>query len=407
MNEPPLLPRERRPLLRLILPGAAVLLMVLLLGALFRFLNSRRNAANGPVAPPAVAEPGPRFSEPQELAPTNVVTIRLGEDESGRGLVLIDRERDGRTTIESIDGVMARVLRLEEGRSEQYVYFRIDRAFKEEDVSRVRIDVEYLDPQPGTLSLHYDALDAPNVRNPAYRDATRAVRLAGSNVWQTASFYTRNDALFENRQNSGADFRLCARTPVLYLRRVTVTRGPAIDESWPVDFSTSNQVSILLGQENTADGLRHLTGIGDGQTVVTNLNGITCRYLNRLPEKKVRGSFYFEISPSFKRNGLTNARVEVEYLVPRPNAFRVEFDGVENGRNRSYVTVLPMGANVMRLGTSAIYARAPVVGAWALATFEITNATFQNSQNDGADFRFEVVPPEAYVRRVTVTRCNP
>jgi hypothetical protein len=27
-----------------------------------------------------------------------------------------------------------------------------------------------------------------------------------------------------------------------------------------------------------------------------------------------------------------------------------------------------------------------------------------NSQRDGADFRLEVVPPEIYVRRVTVTR---
>lgn len=380
--------------------------MVLLLGTLFWFLNSHRNAANGPVTPPVVAEPGPGFSELQELAPTNVVTIRLGEDESGRELVLIDRERDGRTAIEAIDGVLARVLRLADDRSEQYVYFRIDRAFKQEDVRRVRIDVEYLDPQPGTLSLHYDALDAPNLRNPVYRDA-RGVRLAGSKVWQTASFYTRNDAAFDSRQNSGSDFRLCARTPVLYLRRVTVTRDPAIEETWPVDHSTSNQVSLLLGQETPQDGLRHLTEIGDGQTVVTNLNGITCRYLNRIPENKVRGSFYCEISPSFKRDGLANARVEVEYLVPGPNAFRVEFDGIENGRNRSYVTVLPVGARVVRPGASALYARAPVVGAWAVATFEITNATFQNSQNDGADFRFEVVPPEAYVRRVTVTRRNP
>jgi len=30
-----------------------------------------------------------------------------------------------------------------------------------------------------------------------------------------------------------------------------------------------------------------------------------------------------------------------------------------------------------------------------------------NSQRDGADFRLEVVPPELYVRRVTVLRENP
>jgi hypothetical protein len=404
MNETPRPPRERNPVLLFALLGTAAVLMVVLGVALLLFLKPRNGAANVPLTQPVAADVPTKISEPQELAPTNSVTIRLGEDEAGQGLILNETERDGRTTIESIDGVLARVMKLPDNRVEMYCYFLFDPAFKQEDVRRARIDVEYFDPEPGSLIIHYDALDAPDLRSRAYREATRPVRLTGSNIWQKATFYTRNDAAFSNRQNGRSDFRVCAKTPMLYLRRVTVTREAVVEESWPVDFSTSNQVSVLVGQEKPQDGLRHLPDVGDGRTVVTNLDGVPCRYLNRLGARSPWGSMYFEISPSFKRDGLANARIEVEYLTTRSNAFRVEFDGIENGRSRTYVPVLPTNANLTRWVTGVNYARAPVVGAWDVATFEITNATFRNSQNGGADFRFEVVPPEVYVRRVTVTR---
>jgi hypothetical protein len=36
--------------------------------------------------------------------------------------------------------------------------------------------------------------------------------------------------------------------------------------------------------------------------------------------------------------------------------------------------------------------------------FHIRNATFENAQNGGADFRLTIRPPDLYVRRVTLTR---
>jgi len=63
-----------------------------------------------------------------------------------------------------------------------------------------------------------------------------------------------------------------------------------------------------------------------------------------------------------------------------------------------------VGARAARLGSST-YARILTVNTWATATFHVTNAVFQNGQNGDADFRLEMaVPPEIYVRRVTVTR---
>jgi hypothetical protein len=116
------------------------------------------------------------------------------------------------------------------------------------------------------------------------------------------------------------------------------------------------------------------------------------------------GSIYFELSKDFKRADPMNARVEIEYLAKADTAIRLQFDGLAGDVHQKYRPVLPVGAKVMRLGTGADYGTIPTPGVWSVATFQLTNAVFMNSQKDGADFRLEVVPPEIYVRRVTVTR---
>ena len=301
--------------------------------------------------------------------------------------------------------MVARVARLANSRTTLYFYFQIHPAFKAQELRGARIDVEYLDPQPGTLGVHYDAQDSEEVSNPIYREAVRTVRLGGSNVWQVASFRTKNDGLFEGRQNGRSDFRLWARTPELYVRRVTVTREIVDEMKWAGDFSASNQVSLLLGQEKLTDGLRHLADESDGRTQIETRDGVVCRYLNRVADNKSFGFLYFALAPSFKREGLKNARVDIEYLAPRRGCFRLQFDGMEGDARRKYLSVLPVGARPARFGPNSMYGRIPTVGAWATATFHITNAVFQNGQNGDADFRLEVaVPPEIHVRRVTVTR---
>ena len=118
------------------------------------------------------------------------------------------------------------------------------------------------------------------------------------------------------------------------------------------------------------------------------------------------GSLCFAIDPSFKRERLKNARVEIEYLAKKDTSFRLQFDGMEGDTHRMYQPVLPEGARVMRFGTGADYGTIPAPGIWRTAIFHLTNAIFMNSQRDGADFRLEVLPPEIYVRRVTVMREN-
>lgn len=347
-------------------------------------------------------------SEARDYAQSNSVSLLLGEgDESGEGLTHPDQERDGLTAIETLNGVPTRTLQLTDNRNTLMFYFRIDPTFKQGDVRRVRIDVEYLDPQPGTLGLHYDALDSPNVAKPVYRESLRPIRLGGSNVWQTATFYTKGDAAFSNRQNGQSDFRIWAKAPILHLRRVTVTRAPAPEDQLNLDFSTNRQLTLLLGQETSGDGLRHLGEEGDGRTTIENVNGVPCRYLNRAGQGKQFGYLYFTIHPSFKRDGLKEAVIEFEYLARRSGALRLQYDGMEGEVHRAYKSaVSPVGTTV-RFGPQIMFNRMPGSNGWQTMSFRVTDGAFMNSQNGDADFRLEVVPPEIYVRRVTVRRGLP
>ncbi len=365
------------------------------------FLRARRHRALDPAASTAESRAAD-FGAGEDFGSSNSVMMLLGDREVAHGLRQVDDQRDGVTGVEAVGGVSAHALRLEEGRSVSFFYFQIHTSYKQPDLRGAQFEVEYLAPEPGSFGIHYDALDAEDVASPRYREALRPVRFAGTNVWQQAVFHTRGDGLFGNRQNGQADFRLYAKTPVLYVRRVTVTREAVKGEAWPVDFSTSNQVTIALGQEKPEDGLRHHFDESDGRTQIENLDGVTCRLMRR--ESKTFGFLYFALSPSFKRDRLNNARVDVEYFVQKRTHWRLQFDGVKNDAVHHYVSVLPESAPVVKFGPTTDFARVPEIGSWGTATFHLTNAVFRNGQNGDADFRLEINPAEIYVRRVTVTR---
>jgi hypothetical protein len=393
-----------RTLLYVAIGVAAVLMMALIGGAALFFLYQQKKTpiAAAPTAPIAVEVE--KLPEPEDYALSNSVTIVLGENEERHGLKHIANQKDGATVVQSFEGVSARALSRGTGPF-LFFYFQIDPSFKQNDVGLVRFEVEYLlAPQPGiaglrTMDIQYDSGVAGD--SGKYRD-TSLIRLKDSNGWQTATFRTRGDAAFSNRQNGGADFRIRARAPLLFVRRVTVTRE-SLDEKWNTQFSSSNEVSVLLGEEKPEhEGLRFVMEAGPASIEV--VEGKLCRDLDRLSDGRMYGSLYFAISPSFKRDGLTNARVDVEYFARKDTAFRLQFDGMDGDTHRMYQPLLPEGARVMRFGTGADYATVPTPGVWSVATFHITNGLFMNSQRNGADFRLEVVPPKIYVRRVTVSR---
>src|SRR6266568_4465667 len=115
----------------------------------------------------------------KEFSHTNSVSILLGE--TGRGREMGDNGlrhslmggSDARTIFLKVQGKPCRCLDATVERfPKAYFPFRIDPTFKSEDVSHVRIDVEYFDGfegQAGVFGLQFDATGAGNGPNPAYK----------------------------------------------------------------------------------------------------------------------------------------------------------------------------------------------------------------------------------------------
>ena len=160
------------------------------------------------------------------------------------------------------------------------------------------------------------------------------------------------------------------------------------------DFSASNTVSVMLGRTELDGGMNHLPDPPDGWTRVDEVEGVPCRYMNHRAMNLAGGAYlYFAVHPSFKSVPIKMARIEFEYLVRTPVRLKMQYDGMEEGRRRSYKSA----AEILNVTE---------VGSWQTATFHVSEPAFMNSQIGGADFRLDVNPPEIYVRRVTLTRVN-
>src|SRR4051812_19040326 len=120
-----------------ILLAKAIVAAVLLILLLCHSVTHESTAANAPG--------GPRKApDAADYGLSNSVSIALGGTEQGYGLKHISNLKDGLTTVETIDGVAARALRLDATRTSLNFYFQIEPAFKEHDLSNVRFEIEYL-----------------------------------------------------------------------------------------------------------------------------------------------------------------------------------------------------------------------------------------------------------------------
>lgn len=182
-------------------------------------------------------------------------------------------ERDGRTEVSGKEGLECRSLHLANPDAMMgYFYFTLDPTFKEQDVSRVRIEVVYFDGEggrEGVFGLQYDAAGAPN--GSSAKALLPNVPLKGSGQWRTNSFHVR-DGTFQNSQNARSDFRLWARPAEFSVSRVTVTLEPETPALRPLAFNASGEATlsewhhqpygrtktVFARKTNETDGVRSL-----------------------------------------------------------------------------------------------------------------------------------------------------
>lgn len=144
------------------------------------------------------------------------------------------------------------------------------------------------------------------------------------------------------------------------------------------------ELAIAFDGSDQVNGLKRINN-GDGNSVLTNANGSTCRRLEERPETYL----YLQAAPKLKTQKTMRLTVTVECLAAKPGTFDIQYDG--GTRDAPYT---PSDYTAVLNGS----------GEWQTEIFDLSDARFQNRQNNRADFRLRVNCPEFYVRRVTVSR---
>ena len=149
-------------------------------------------------------------------------SIKLGSNVESADLTQTHFDGDGECFPATVNGVECYQLVRKEKRPAAFFYVKIASHLKETPFTNAIIIVEYIDRVPhkstAALTLEYDSTQGPYTRH------AESVPLTGSNRWKQARFRL-HDPLFKGRQNHGADFRVCALAPDLYVRSVTVLKN--------------------------------------------------------------------------------------------------------------------------------------------------------------------------------------
>lgn len=187
-----------------------------------------------------------------DFSKSNSVFLVLAEAERGTGLEKHGLEhafweKDGRTTVEDVQGVAGRRLKFKEDeRAKAYFYFVVHPSFKTEGPMNVKIEVDYFDGfegEAGVFGLHYDGMKE-GLGQFAYKQFLPNVVLKGSGKWLKASFHVK-DAMFRESQNGHSDFRLWASPPELCVSRVTITRMKELPvPHLPLTFNDAGEAAL-------------------------------------------------------------------------------------------------------------------------------------------------------------------
>jgi hypothetical protein len=152
---------------------------------------------------------------------TKAVEISLGKESRGIGIQLM-ASGDGRTSVGNVGGSACRSCKSGKG-GHAFIYFAVDPKVKGAGMKNGKVVVEYFDSGPGELRMQYDGSIKQDDGHGAYSGSGVVEKMSGALAWKTATFPFRN-AVFKNRQNGRADFRIEAMKADLSIRKVTVVR---------------------------------------------------------------------------------------------------------------------------------------------------------------------------------------
>jgi hypothetical protein len=139
------------------------------------------------------------------------ISVILGATNTDSGLAQIEFSGDGVTEAATVGGESARET-VEVVPGDLNMYFQLGSGVAFDGNFQVTFAVDYYDAGTGTWTLEYDSNDTSATLDGAYTNAF-TVTNSGTDTWKTATGTVTN-ALFDHRQNGGADFRIASAAAV-------------------------------------------------------------------------------------------------------------------------------------------------------------------------------------------------
>jgi len=141
------------------------------------------------------------------------------------------------------------------------------------------------------------------------------------------------------------------------------------------------------------DGLRLCKGVADGAWAIGEANGKRC--IQTRPGVSKHRYVYIDIADPYYHDHRGMLTLRVTYLDAGHDALRIHYDAsVETRTGPTEVPYHPHPVSIERADT----------GEWKTATLTLKRARCANSQNGGADFRFEVSGADVSITRIEVSK---
>lgn len=161
----------------------------------------------------------------------------------------------------------------------------------------------------------------------------------------------------------------------------------------PIDYSTTNEVSIVLGEVNRNFGLRQAKVDHDGTTTPDTIGGLNCHFAKAGAWNS--GYIYFVVDPSFKATNCHKVKLSVQYFDAANGYFEIQYDANDpSAPGAGSYTVCPK--------------KIPLEGKqeWDVEDFVLEDVRFDNSQNGNADFRIHFKTKKFYLSDIIITRLD-
>ena len=240
----------------------------------------------------------------------------------------------------------------------RFCYFTVDDQWFNEGDQSIRFQITYYDDANSSFKLQYNAKGS----------ADKSITILKTNTWQwlTKTVWVA-DAEFSGKLDHQSDFRITGDVCI---------RSVHVDKPFPSD------VELVFDDQIIQKGMEFLVRADPSKETYTehaSIGEALCRYI---PWEDKRKYGYFRVDDAQITPTDKDLTFEITYFDKGTSALSIQYNAI----SANYKV-----AEFPRTNTNT----------WISKTFPVTDAAFDNLQNNQSDFR---IRGEAYVRRVALRR---